>query len=143
MTSIANVLLADDDDDDCLLFKDVMKELSLPSKLSIASNGEQLMEMLTKQPLPDIIFLDLNMPLKSGFECLKEIRKNNQTRYLPVIIFSTSAQPSAVDNLYDEGATLYIKKPSSYSVLQERIQKIFSISWKDSPKLTKEDYFWP
>jgi CheY-like chemotaxis protein len=143
MTSITNVLLADDDDDDCLLFRDVMKELSLPSKLSIANNGEQLMEMLTSRPLPDIIFLDLNMPLKSGFECLKEIRKDKQLKYLPVIIFSTSAQPSAVDNLYDEGATLYIKKPSSYSLLQDRIQKIFSISWKDSPKLTKEDYFWP
>src|SRR6476659_5166430 len=70
-----NVFLADDDDDDCVLFEDVLKELSLPYELTIANNGEQLMSKLkSNTSLPDLVFLDLNMRLKTGFECLKEIR---------------------------------------------------------------------
>lgn len=140
----SNVFLADDDDDDCVLFEDVLKELSLPCNLTIANNGEQLMEKLNSHIfLPDIIFLDLNMPLKTGFECLKEIRSEERFKNLPIVVFSTSAQPSAVDELYKLGATLYIRKPSTYSLLQERIKKIFEINWKVKGRLSKEEYFWP
>jgi CheY-like chemotaxis protein len=139
-----NVFLAEDDDDDCVLFEDVLKELSLSYKLTIASNGEKLMEMLTgNNSLPDILFLDLNMPLKTGFECLKEIKQHTKLRHLPIIVFSTSAQPSAVDALYDMGATLYIRKPSTYGQLQERIKKIFSTNWQEVSRLSREEYFWP
>src|SRR5688572_16802485 len=109
------LLLADDDDDDRLLFLDALKELSVPVNLSVAANGEILMDVLAKSPLTDIVFLDLNMPLKNGFECLEEIRADIRWRDLPVIIFSTSSQPSAIDQVYRRGAQLYIRKPNDYT----------------------------
>jgi CheY-like chemotaxis protein len=139
-----NVFLADDDDDDCVLFEDVLKELSLSYELTIANNGEQLMNKLKSSvSLPDIVFLDLNMPLKTGFECLKEIRADDRLKHLPIIVFSTSAQPTAVEALYHLGATLYIRKPSTYGQLQHRIKKIFETNWKLGERLSKEEYFWP
>jgi CheY-like chemotaxis protein len=70
---ITRILLADDDEDDCILFQDVLNDLK-QFQLSIARNGIQAMQILFEQlsSLPDIIFLDLNMPLKNGFDCLQK-----------------------------------------------------------------------
>jgi CheY-like chemotaxis protein len=70
------VLLADDDADDCLFFKEALEELPLSTSLTIVNDGDQLMKWLLKNTsrLPHVLFLDLNMPRKNGFECLTEIR---------------------------------------------------------------------
>jgi len=124
------VLLADDDDDDRLLFLDVLKELQTPVNLSVAANGEILMGMLNNSTLPDLVFLDLNMPLKNGFECLHEIRSEDRLQDLPVIIFSTSSQPSAIDQVYKAGAQLYIRKPNDFTQLKKVIDHVISIHWR-------------
>jgi CheY-like chemotaxis protein len=128
-TGAVNVLLADDDDDDRLLFLDVLKEQAVPVNLSVAVNGEVLMGMLAKSRLPDLIFLDLNMPLKNGFECLDEIRADARMRHVPVIIFSTSSQPSAIDQVYRRGAQLYIRKPNDFAQLKKVINHVLSKQW--------------
>ena len=71
-----NILLADDDTDDCIFFKKALDELTLPTNLVAVHDGEQLMHLLTNDtnPLPHILYLDLNMPRKNGFECLSEIK---------------------------------------------------------------------
>ena len=73
-----DILLADDDLDDCLFFKDALEDMPAYTKFTAVHDGEQLMQLLTheKNGLPDILFLDLNMPRKNGFECLTEIRQN-------------------------------------------------------------------
>jgi CheY-like chemotaxis protein len=124
-------MLADDDDDDRLLFQDVLKELGLKVALSGASNGEALMRMLSEGTRPDILFLDLNMPLKNGFECLVEIRRDPRLDRMPVIIFSTSSQPSAIDQAYGDGAQLYIRKPNDFTQLKKAIQDVLTMEWKD------------
>jgi CheY-like chemotaxis protein len=135
------VLLADDDDDDRLLFQDVLKELSTPVNLSTAANGEILMRMLSKPPLPDLIFLDLNMPLKNGFECLEEIRSDPKMKDMPVIIFSTSSQPSAIDQLYRNGAQLYIRKPNDFKQLKKVINHVITIHWgKEKFRPAREEF---
>ena len=70
------ILLADDDTDDCIFFKEALDELLLPTKLMTVHDGEQLMHLLANESteLPDVLFLDLNMPRKNGFECLEEIK---------------------------------------------------------------------
>lgn len=80
-----NLLLADDDVDDCLFFKEALEELPINSNFSVVNNGEQLMKFLTdsQTTLPDILFLDLNMPRKNGMECLIEIRQNQKLKTLP------------------------------------------------------------
>lgn len=95
---IHHILLADDDNDDCLLFKDALGDLPLATHLTIVRDGEQLMLLLNaKEELPDVLFLDLNMPRRNGFDCLSEIKENEKLRSLPVIIFSTSFDPDIVN----------------------------------------------
>jgi CheY-like chemotaxis protein len=77
-----NILLADDDKADCLLFKDALEELPVSANLTIVHNGEQVIEELTKKgsKLPDVLFLDLNMPRKNGFASLGEIKRSTNCR---------------------------------------------------------------
>ena len=86
--------LADDDADDCVFFKEALEELPVNSTLKTVNDGEQLMICsIQKEPFPDILFLDLNMPRKKGFECLAEIKRNEKLKSLPVIVYSTSFDP--------------------------------------------------
>lgn len=117
------LLLADDDIDDCLFFEDALNELSLNTTLSVVNDGVQLMQLLKEKvdDLPDVLFLDLNMPRKSGFDCLSEIKMIDKLKSLPVIIFSTSLNMETVDLLYEKGAHHYIRKPGDYEKLKKVI----------------------
>lgn len=119
------LLLADDDIDDRLFFQDAVDELQLAINLSTVSDGVELMEFLNNaiNQLPDVLFLDLNMPKKSGFECLSEIKLNTALRDIPVVIFSTSLDPDVVNKLYDNGAHYYIRKPGDFNSLKEVIHQ--------------------
>ena len=118
-----NILLADDDLDDCLFFKDALEDMPVYTKFTAVHDGEQLMQLLTheKNGLPDILFLDLNMPRKNGFECLTEIRQNKKLKGLPVVIFSTSFEQEVVNMLYHNGAHFFIRKPSEFSLFKKII----------------------
>lgn len=107
-----HLLLADDDADDRFFFKDALSELSIPNRLTTVNDGEQLMNYLfaNSGKLPDVLFLDLNMPRKNGSECLKEIKLNKKLQQLPVIIYSTSLHESVANELYANGAHYYIQK---------------------------------
>ena len=138
-----NVLLADDDEDDCLIFKEALEDLSVDSCLTTVNNGEQLMRELNARTerLPDIIFLDLNMPRKAGFECLREIKQDEKLKFLTVIIYSTSFERDVVDLLYENGAQHYIRKPGDYSQLKKVIFKAIKIAGTgNSTKPPKEKF---
>src|SRR6476469_4572818 len=98
-----NLLLADDDEDDSAFFKDALNDLGLSASLGTVPDGVALMKYLSDHSpdtLPDILFLDLNMPRKNGFECLSEIKSNVRLKMLPVIVFSTSYDQDRVNMLY-------------------------------------------
>lgn len=128
-TKYLNVLLADDDTDDCLFFKEAIEESDVLIKLSMLHDGEQLMEHLNNdvKNLPDMLFLDLNMPRKNGFECLYEIKGNPKLEQLPVIIFSTSLEQEVVNLLYKNGAHYFIRKPSEYLQFKKIILQMFKM----------------
>lgn len=115
------ILLADDDEDDCLMFKDVLDELPLATHLTTVHNGEELMSLLTghTQPLPEVLFLDLNMPRLSGFECLLEIKNNPKLNHLPVIILSTFIDTHLKELLYTHGAHYCVRKPADFTQLKK------------------------
>lgn len=141
-----NILLADDDKDDQLLFREALEELSIPTHLTTAQNGEQLMQMLTdgKQPLPDVLFLDLNMPRKNGFTCLSEIKRTEKLKLLPVIIFTTSFEPEIVNLLYKRGAQYYIRKPNDFEQLKQLIYQGLTLIWpKDISQPSREKFVLP
>lgn len=130
--SARHILLADDDKDDSMLFQDILDELPLSTHLTTVFNGEQLMQLLneTKEQLPDVLFLDLNMPRKNGFDCLSEIKCSEKLKLLSVIIFSTSYEPEVVSLLYKNGALYYIRKPNSYTQLKKLINHALILTAK-------------
>jgi len=120
-----NILLADDDSDDCIFFKEALEKLPLAAHLTTVHDGEQLMKLLAEGTgeLPDVLFLDLNMPRKNGFECLEEIMLNEKLKLLRVIVFSTSSDQNRVNLLYRNGAQYFMRKPSEFSQLKNIIQQ--------------------
>ena len=124
-----NLLLADDDTDDCIFFKEALEKLPLSTHLTTVHNGEQLMQLLTKETneLPHVLFLDLNMPRKNGFECLSEIKLNQKLKQLPIIILSTSLKQEVVNQLYKNGAKYFMRKPAEFSQLKKVIQQALTL----------------
>ena len=120
---LLNIMLADDDMDDCIFFKEALRKLPLSTHLTTVYNGEQLMKLLTEEAtqLPDVLFLDLNMPRKNGFECLAEIKRHEKLKLLPVIVFSTSFDQDRVNLLYENGAHFFIRKPAEFIQLKNII----------------------
>ena len=137
------IFLADDDADDRMLFEDALKEAPMQTELISAGDGVQLLNLLKKEnaPQPEVIFLDLNMPRKNGFECLDEIRKTPSLKNIPVVIFSTTAQLEEVNKAYEKGANRYICKPGSFSLLSKAIQAVLAINWEgNTTPLTRENF---
>ncbi|PWB27015.1 response regulator [Flavobacterium sp. HTF] len=139
-----NLLLADDDEDDCAFFKEALDELHLPVSLVTVNDGVQLMDFLSEKSvdnLPDILFLDLNMPRKNGSECLTEIKKIEKLQQLPVIIFSTSLDINIVDLMYEKGAMHYIRKPGDFSQLKKVIGNALAVTTENNfNQPAKEDF---
>ena len=124
-----NILLADDDEDDRIFFKEALHEVNPNATLNIVENGVELMHRLSCRPLPDLLFLDLNMPLKNGYECLFEIHSNSRLRRLPVIILSTSSVAEHINDMLKDLACLYIKKPGTFDELKDHIQFALSLDF--------------
>ncbi len=135
-----HILLADDDRDDCEFFNEALSEIPEPTKLSQVHDGVELMNFLSlpKETPPDILFLDLNMPRKTGYECLLEIKDSERLKDLPVIIFSTSYNPEMAAILYECGANFYIRKPAMFSdlvkVLERTVHRALSNSLTQPPQ---------
>lgn len=119
-----NILLADDDIDDCDFFKDALETLPIITRLTIVHDGEELMRYLHENStrLPHVLFLDVNMPRKNGYECLAEIKKNDTLKDLPVVMFSTSNERDKINILFRNGANIYVRKPGNFIQLVQIIQ---------------------
>ena len=126
-----NILLADDDTDDCFFFDKALKEIPIANHLTSVHDGVQLMNYLFEniEHLPNVLFLDLSMPRKTGFECLSEIKENKKLKDLHVVMFSTSFprdfdyENNIIKMLFEIGAQDYIRKPSDFKELKKVIHK--------------------
>ncbi len=125
-----NVLLADDDSDDRDFFKIALDALPLLTKLKTVNDGEQLMNYLSKnhENLPNILFLDINMPRKNGIECLSEIKQNNKLKDLPVVMFSTANSQEKIKLVFKNGANVYLHKPCDICQLKQLLLHVLPIA---------------
>jgi len=125
--------MAEDDEEDVELFKDVLIDLAINIDLQLAGNGILLMKMLEETEFfPDIIFLDLNMPLKNGLVCLQEIKANQLWRNIKVVILSTSSHQDQIKDAYNEGADFYMTKSASYTDFKNAVASCLNSNWKTS-----------
>jgi CheY-like chemotaxis protein len=127
-----HIFLADDDEDDRAFFSEAIMELKMDNKLTLFTNGNGLMDylMLPDIKLPHILFLDLNMPGKTGIECLKEIRANTRFKDVSVAIYSTSSSEKDIEDTFIEGANIFIKKPNDFSALKKVIKEVINMNWQ-------------
>jgi CheY-like chemotaxis protein len=127
-----HILLADDDADDRLFFKEAFEELNIKTKVTLVKDGVELMNYLNANgnELPHLLFLDLNMPRKTGMECLLEIRQNDILRDIIIAIYSTSSSEEDIEDAFVKGANVYIKKPSDFSVLKKILEEVVTINWQ-------------
>ena len=114
ITTIKHIVFADDDVDDVQLFQAALDETCPRNKLAVVENGDDLLTLLEHSPMPDAIVIDLNMPCKSGKQCLLAIRAKKQFNRTPVIILSTSNAPSDMQYCLSKGATQYFVKPNNF-----------------------------
>jgi len=125
------VLIADDDADDVQLTKECFTENQLLIDVNDVSDGQKLIEHLNEikktsnaTTLPQLILLDLNMPRKSGFEVLKEIKEDEVLRKIPVIILSTSKASKDIEKAYELGASCFVTKPHTMTEWCDKMGKL-------------------
>jgi CheY-like chemotaxis protein len=121
MKQTAHIILADDDPDDCFIFSALSQEVSKDIRVTCLHDCTSLLHYLTDNPPPDMVFLDLNMPILSGWDCLKKIRENLQWNKIPVVIYSTASRQDMMELCYKLGANMYIVKPNDSAKLKEAI----------------------
>jgi len=141
--NVVEILLVDDDQDDRSIFSDALSELKIETSLNMLEDGRDLVAYLddAKNKLPDILFLDLNMPYKSGVECLKEIRTIPKYKDLSVAIYSTSNSEKDMEDTFINGANIYIRKPNDFTQLKKVLTEVLSINWQfHTSALNKETF---
>jgi CheY-like chemotaxis protein len=125
------ILLAEDDTEDQELFLDALQEAQISSEVTAVENGQELLDTLRdeSQGDPDIIFIDVNMPVKDGKKALEEIKKDDELRDIPAVMLSTWDHPSDIEDAFGKGADLYVQKPSSFAGFVLVLKKVFLLHW--------------
>ncbi len=138
-----NITLADDDEDDRLFFTDAFSELKINTRVNTFNDGVELMQYLNdvNAILPNVLFLDLNMPRKNGIECLLEIKKNDRFNDIAIAIYSTSSSEEHVEETFVNGANIYIKKPSDFNTLKKILSDVVTINWQYHTSGLNKDNF--
>lgn len=132
-----SIFYADDDIDDLDFFREVTTAINEP--VSLFKEGQKLLTTLhNPPPNASIIFLDLNMPVKSGFDVLQEIKAIPSMDNIPIIILTTSTNPSDIELCKSMGANLYIRKPTSITALKKAVNYVLSIDWTNYVPTDKE-----
>lgn len=129
MKKAKRILLVDDDIDDQLYFRDAINELTESPECEIANNGREAIAQMNVPPPPDLIFLDLNMPVMNGYECLAYLKKEDRYKNIPVIIFSTSQNAVDIEKSRVMGAELFFTKPSNFNTLCAKLDKILEMDF--------------
>lgn len=127
-----NIFIVDDDQDDREFLVDALLEFDPDAVIKQLEDGMYLMESLleSKEVMPDLIFLDINMPGKSGLECLREIKiQDGDLKDVKVIMLSTSSDPSDIESAHKLGASFYAVKPNSLQVMKLFLSTVMKMDW--------------
>ena len=119
------VLLVEDSPDHAFLIKRAISAAIQDLKIQWAKDGEEAVEFIIKRGLkPDLILLDIKMPRMNGFEVLRVLKGNKETKYIPIVILSTSANEKDVSRAYTLGTNCYITKPVEIADFQSKLKSI-------------------
>ena len=124
-----NILLIEDNPDDVLLTKLASKDVGINGKFEVVNNGKSAIEHLTNiismgKTFPDLILLDINLPVVNGFEVLKLIKSNQSAGSIPTVVFTSSDSISDMKYSYEHGADLFVRKPNNINDFKEVMKYI-------------------
>jgi CheY-like chemotaxis protein len=128
--NVAHILLVEDNEGDILLTQEAFQERKIVNKLSVVKNGGDAIDFLFRQGAfkdverPDLVLLDLNLPVKDGIEVLKVIKTREETQKIPIIMLTTSSSQKDIDRAYFHHANSYITKPLDLEEFMDAILKI-------------------
>ena len=137
-TRTVEIVLAEDDIDEQYFFEVAIKELTIATKVKVVADGIRLLDYLLLN-LPDIIFLDIMMPRKDGIECLKEIKRNERLKEIPIIMYSNSVGDDYIMRTYEYGALYFLQK-GNYAELTASIEKLLTIINNTPQQATLETF---
>lgn len=137
------ITLADDDEDDRLFFTEAFSELKINTRVNTVNDGVELMDFLNDESsiLPNVLFLDLNMPRKNGVECLLEIKQNHRFKDIAIAIYSTSSSEEHIEETFVNGANIYIKKPNDFNTLKKVLSDVVTLNWQYHTSGLNKDNF--
>lgn len=127
---LANILLVEDNEGDILLTKDAFEESRVKTVINVARNGQEALDYLFKRgdfkevKKPDLILLDINIPIFNGHEVLQKIKSDPVLKKIPVIILTTSSNEKDVEKAYENHSNSYIRKPINMEDFLKAILKI-------------------
>ncbi|MFA5973414.1 MAG: response regulator [Lentimicrobiaceae bacterium] len=138
-----HILLADDDEDDRLFFTEAFEEIKINTIIRTVNDGVELMNHLNQEniQIPNILFLDLNMPRKTGIDCLLEIKQLPHLQDMAIVIYSTSSSEKDIEDTFVQGANVYIKKPSDFNSLKKILEDVITINWQYQTSGLNRDNF--
>ncbi|AWT37734.1 response regulator [Deinococcus arenae] len=131
MTRSFRVLLVDDNPADLMLAREVFSDHGEHLTVTTCSSGEEALSLLRTGDKPDVVILDVNMPVMSGFEVLKAIKDDPQLLAIPVVMLSTSSQPGDIARAYTLHASSYMVKSTSFQKFVEQVDAFVSF-WRES-----------
>lgn len=126
MRSLKSVLLVEDDKDDQYFFVTALSEIKNVTLFDVVDNGKEALERLRNSiVLPAFIFMDINMPLMNGMECLHKFSKNQRLSTIPIVMLSSNTDLK--EQTLDLGARAFIKKPDTIGKLRDELEKIIQL----------------
>lgn len=128
--AIHTIYICDDDDDDRLLVTQALHDINPGFRVRAIQNCPELLSFLSLL-VPDIIFMDLDMPGKNGLECIQEIRQNQLTKHIPIVVYSSTSRNANIQVAYEVGADLFLTKPNEFTGLRNSLQKVTGLDWND------------
>lgn len=139
-----HILLVEDNEGDILLTIEAFEESKINTKISVARNGQEALDFLYKKGTfsdatkPDLILLDINLPIYNGHEVLKQIKTDLDLKKIPIIMLTTSAFSNDINQAYENNCNSYVKKPLDMDDFLEAILKIENF-WLELCTLPKEE----
>jgi CheY-like chemotaxis protein len=131
LNSYKKLFIIDDDVEDQEIFMEAVREVDKSIQCYSATSGEDALKQLETEVvvLPDLIFLDLNMPKLNGKQVLREIKNTRSLKGIPVIMYSTSFAPRDIEEINQLGAAYHLLKPSRFDDLCRSLDGILSKNW--------------
>ena len=125
MASLRPIFLVEDNPDDERLTIRALKRSNITNEIQVARDGEEALQMLSKAtPLPCVVLLDLKLPKINGIEVLQQLRANQRTRLLPVVILTSSSEECDIVESYSGGANGYVQKPVNFEHFTKAVTQL-------------------